>query len=148
MNYEFYRSQQVNIFTKLWHLVALWNWCGLQSYCNLHTKKSWMIFFLWFFFHLFFFHKSINIINNELWMLQNSKNQYIHKVMAFSGSLKLMFTKIILQLCYKNSWMISFLSFFHSFFFHISYYIINIEIWTLQTSRSQYIHQVMASNVS
>ena len=74
------------------------------------------------------------------------KKTYIHQVMASNGNWKLMLVKIILQVCYQKI-MNDILPFilFHSFF-HNSYNIINIEIWILQTSKSQYIHQVMASN--
>jgi len=51
MKYEFYRSQKVNIFSKLWHLMVVWNWCWLKSYCNFATKNSWMIPFLSFSLH-------------------------------------------------------------------------------------------------
>jgi len=63
--------------------------------------------------------------------------------MASNGSLKLM--------CYfatKNSWIIAFQSFFFIYFFHNSCSIIINEIWTLQNSKSQYIHQFISSNVS
>jgi len=57
--------------------------------------------------------------------------------------------KIILQLCYQKFMNDNLpIILFHSFFFHNSCSIINNEIWTLQNSKSQYIHQVMACNVS
>jgi len=61
--------------------------------------------------------------------------------MAFSGSLKLMLAKIILQLCYQKIMNDNFpIILFHSFFFHNSKDIINIEQCILQTSKLQYIH--------
>jgi len=61
--------------------------------------------------------------------------------MAFSGSLKLMLAKIILQLCYQKFMKDIFpIILFHSFFFHKSKDIINIEQSMLQTSKNQYIH--------
>jgi len=100
-------------------------------------------------FNWFFFHKSCWIINNEIWTLQNWKSQYINEVMALHDSYKLVLAKMTLQLCYQkfmNDNLPNIL--FHWFFFHKSCWIINNEIWTLQNSRSQYIHQVMALNVS
>ena len=77
------------------------------------------------------------------------KNQYIHQVMAYNGSLKLMLAKIILQLCYQKIMNdILPITIFHSFFIHNSCYILNNEIWILQTWKSQYIQQVMPSNGS
>jgi len=100
-------------------------------------------------FHSFFFHKSCWIINNEIWTLQNSKNTYIHQVMASKDSYMLILAKIILQLCYQKFMNDNLpIILFHSFFFHKSCQIINNEIWTLQNSKNLYIHQVMASNVS
>ena len=100
-------------------------------------------------FHSFFFHKSCQIINNEIWTLQNSKNLYIHQVMASNVSYKLILAKIILQLWYQKFMNDNLpIILFHSFFFHNSFYIINNEIWILQTSKNQYIYQVMAPNGS
>jgi len=100
-------------------------------------------------FHSFFFHKSCWIINNEIWTLQNSKNLYIHQVMASNGSYMLILAKIILQLCYQKFMNDNLpIILFHWFFFHKSCWIINNEIRTLQNSKSKYIHQVMACNVS
>jgi len=95
-------------------------------------------------FHSFFFH-SQDILNNELWILQTSKNQYIHQVMAFNGTEKLILAKMTLSLCYQKFMNDSLpIILFHLFFFHKSCKIINNEIWTLQNSKSQYSHQVMA----
>jgi len=100
-------------------------------------------------FQSFFFHKSCKIIKNEIWTLQNSKSQYIHLDMASNGSYMLILAKIILQLYYQKLMNDSLpIIIFHSFFFHNSCHIINIEIWTLQTSKSQYNHQVMSCNIT
>ena len=88
-------------------------------------------------FHVFFFHKSYQIINNKIWTLQNSKNQYNHQLMAFYGSEKFIVTKMTLSLCYKkliNDDLVIIL--FHLFFFHKSYQIINNKVGTLQNSKS------------
>ena len=97
----------------------------------------------------FFFHKSCWIINNEIWALQNSKSQYIHQVMALNDSYKLILAKIILQHCYQKFMNNNLpIILFHLFLFHNSCEIINNEIWTLQNSKSEYIHQVMSLHVS
>jgi len=49
-------------------------------------------------FHSFFLHKSKDIINIEIEILQTSKNQYFHEVMTCSGNLKHMLDNIIVQL--------------------------------------------------
>jgi len=100
-------------------------------------------------FHLFFFHKSCWIINNKIWTLQNSKSQYIHQVMASNGTYMLILAKIILQLWYQKFMNDNLpIILFHSFFFHKLCWIINNVIWTLQNSKHQYIHQLMALNES
>jgi len=87
----------------------------------------------------FFFHNPCYIVNNEIWTLQNSKSQYIHQVMASNVSYKLILAKIILQLWYKKFMNDNLpIILFHSFFFHNSFYIINNEIWILQTWKNQY----------
>jgi len=84
-----------------------------------------------------------------MWILQTSKNQYIHQVMASNGSLKLILAKIILQVCYQKIMNDNLpIILFHLFFFHNSCWIINNDIWIIQNSKSQYIHQIMASNGS
>ena len=65
--------------------------------------------------------------------------------MVFDGNEKLLVVKLILSLCYqkwKNDYLPVIL--FHLFFFHKSYHITNNKIWTLQNSKNQYNHQVMA----
>ena len=95
-------------------------------------------------FHLFFFHKSYHIINNKIWTLQNSKNQYNHQEMAFYGNEKLLVAKMILSLCYQRLMNDDLtLNLFHLFIFHKSYNITNNKIWTLQNSKNQYNHQVL-----
>ena len=74
-------------------------------------------------------------------MLQTSKSKYVQKVMAFSGNLKLMLANIILQHSYQKFMNDSLpIILFHSFFFHKSKDIINNELQTLQTSKSEYVH--------
>ena len=54
MKYELYRTQKVNIFTKLWYQMLVRSWCWLKSYCNFATKNSWMIAFQTFFLFILF----------------------------------------------------------------------------------------------
>jgi len=62
-------------------------------------------------------------------MLLNSKNQYIHQVMASNGSLKLMLAKITLPACFQKFINDNLpIILFHSFFFHKSCEIVNNEI--------------------
>jgi len=58
-----------------------------------------------------------------MWILQNSKSQYIHQVMASNGSLKLILAKIIVQLCYQTFMNDNLpIILFHLLFFHNSYF--------------------------
>jgi len=100
-------------------------------------------------FHLFFFHKSCKIINNKIWTLQNSKSPYIHQVMAFQVSEKLILATMTLSLCHQKSMNDGLpIILFHFLFFHNSCKIINNNVWTWQNLKSQYIYQVMAFQVS
>ena len=125
------------------------SWYWQKSYCNFATKHSWMITCLSFFFIHSFFIIHVKSYKNEIWTLQNSKSQYSHQVMALNVSEKLILAKMTLSLCYRKLMNDSLpIILFHLFFFHKSFIIINNEIWTLENSKSQYSHQVMALNVS
>ncbi len=87
-------------------------------------------------FHLFFFHKSSKIINNKVLTLQNSKSQYIHQVMAFNVTDKLIVAKISLSLCHQKLMNVSLpVILFHLFFFHKSCKIITIKYDLYRTQK-------------